>query len=77
MAALRAQETAGERRAWVVLPPGAGKTLVGLVTAADLAEAGESATSSSRPNTAIQGQWVGQATEYGLVARDHRDLDLP
>lgn len=44
----------GRRRAWVVLPPGAGKTLVGL----------EAARRRGRPvvvfgpNTAIQGQWI-------------------
>ena len=33
--ALRAREVEGRRRSWVVLPPGAGKTLVGLVTAGE------------------------------------------
>jgi superfamily II DNA or RNA helicase len=51
---LGAAWAAGRRRAWVVLPPGAGKTLIGL----------EAARRLSRrvvvlvPNTAIQEQWV-------------------
>ena len=52
--ALAAVRAAGRRRAWVVLPPGAGKTLVGLET---IRREGVRALVLS-PNTAIQGQWV-------------------
>lgn len=44
----------GRRRAWVVLPPGAGKTLVGLETIRR--EARRAVVLC--PNTAIQGQWA-------------------
>lgn len=44
----------GDRRAWVVLPPGAGKTLVGLEAARRLGRR----TVVLTPNTAIQGQWI-------------------
>jgi superfamily II DNA or RNA helicase len=44
---------AGQRRAWVTLPPGAGKTLVGLEIARKLG----SKTLILSPNTAIQNQW--------------------
>ena len=52
--ALATVRAAGRRRAWVVLPPGAGKTLVGLET---IRREGVRALVLS-PNTAIQGQWV-------------------
>jgi superfamily II DNA or RNA helicase len=74
--ALRAREIEGRRRSWVVLPPGAGKTLVGLVTAGE--QLGVGAVSHVVvlcPNTAIQGQWLAQATAYGLDADGDRDLD--
>lgn len=44
----------GRRRAWVVLPPGAGKTLIGLEAARRLARR----TVVLVPNTAIQNQWI-------------------
>lgn len=44
----------GGRRTWIVLPPGAGKTLVGLEAARRLGRR----TVVLVPNTAIQGQWV-------------------
>lgn len=60
--ALSALETlgpTGRRRGWVVLPPGAGKTLVGLEQVRRLAAAGEiDAAVAFGPNTAIQGQWA-------------------
>jgi len=52
--ALAAARGEGRRRAWVVLPPGAGKTLVGLET---IRREGRPAVVLC-PNTAIQGQWV-------------------
>ncbi len=45
---------AGRRRAWVVLPPGAGKTLIGLEAARRLGRK----TVVLVPNTAIQNQWI-------------------
>ena len=65
----------GRRRAWVVLPPGAGKTRVGLETVARLLDGGRAVVLS--PNTAIQGQWVAAAREHGLVAGVDRDLTFP
>ena len=57
--ALAAVRATGRTRAWVVLPPGAGKTLVGLETIRREAASrpGVRALVLS-PNTAIQGQWV-------------------
>ncbi|GAA4699443.1 DEAD/DEAH box helicase family protein [Nocardioides nanhaiensis] len=52
--ALDAAWAADRRRAWVVLPPGAGKTLVGCET---IRRVGTRAVVLS-PNSAIQGQWV-------------------
>ncbi|MDT0329804.1 DEAD/DEAH box helicase family protein [Nocardiopsis lambiniae] len=46
----------GHRRTWIVLPPGAGKTLVGLEAARRLGRR----TVVLVPNTAIQGQWIRQ-----------------
>lgn len=54
LAALDDAWAAGQRRAWVVLPPGAGKTLVGCET---IRRRGIRAVVLS-PNSAIQGQWV-------------------
>jgi superfamily II DNA or RNA helicase len=51
---LGAAWAAGRRRAWVVLPPGAGKTLIGLEAARRLARK----VVVLVPNTAIQEQWV-------------------
>ncbi|WP_067598047.1 DEAD/DEAH box helicase family protein [Nocardiopsis listeri] len=44
----------GDRRTWIVLPPGSGKTLVGLEAARRLGRR----TVVLAPNTAIQGQWI-------------------
>ena len=44
----------GRRRAWVVLPPGAGKTLIGLEAARRL----DRKTVVLVPNSAIQNQWI-------------------
>ena len=44
----------GRRRAWVVLPPGAGKTLIGLEAARRLGRK----TVVLVPNSAIQNQWI-------------------
>lgn len=53
----------GGKRAWVVLPPGAGKTLVGLETARRRGRK----TVVFGPNTAIQSQWL--RGWRGLVAQ--------
>src|SRR3954447_23146812 len=71
--ALAKAETDGRRRAWVVLPPGAGKTLVGLETAARRG----ARTVVLGPNTAIQSQWLQGWEELnpGRRAGSRRDLD--
>ncbi|GGR65333.1 superfamily II DNA or RNA helicase [Nocardioides luteus] len=74
--ALGAAWAAGRERAWVVLPPGAGKTLVGLETARDAIADGAKVVVLS-PNTAIQGQWRRQASALGLSASTARDLRAP
>jgi superfamily II DNA or RNA helicase len=52
--AIEKAEATGARRSWVVLPPGAGKTLVGLETARRRGRT----TVVLGPNTAIQSQWL-------------------
>ncbi|WP_299058116.1 DEAD/DEAH box helicase family protein [uncultured Nocardioides sp.] len=52
--ALAATRAAGRTRAWVALPPGAGKTLVGLETV----RREQRPALVLCPNTAVQGQWV-------------------
>jgi len=52
--AIARAETEGRHRGWVVLPPGAGKTLVGVETARRRGRP----TVVLGPNTAIQGQWL-------------------
>jgi len=66
----------GRRRAYLVLPPGAGKTLVGLEIARRLGNR----CLVLGPNTAIQEQWVKQWRAYqpNLVeAGDNADLTAP
>ncbi|PZF82329.1 DEAD/DEAH box helicase [Jiangella anatolica] len=67
---------AGRQRAWVVLPPGAGKTLVGLEAARRL----EQPVVVFGPNTAIQGQWVAAWREFTpahIPAGTDRSLSAP
>ena len=67
---------AGSRRAWVVLPPGAGKTLVGLEAAR---RAGRPTVIFS-PNTAIQGQWIDEWRRFEpaiIPIGDDRGLATP
>lgn len=74
--ALGAAFAAGRRRAWVVLPPGAGKTLVGLEAARRLGQP----IVVFGPNTAIQGQWVAAWREFvpaDIPAGTERGLDAP
>lgn len=61
LAALDRAFAAGRRRAWVVLPPGAGKTYTGLVAAHRLG----GPVVVFGPNTAIQGQWVREWAGFG------------
>jgi superfamily II DNA or RNA helicase len=73
LAALEALDNgwaAGRHRAWVVLPPGSGKTLVGLEAARRLSRK----TVVFVPNTAIQSQWAAHWTGYGGGAGITRDL---
>lgn len=50
----------GGQRAWVVLPPGAGKTVVGLEAARRLGRP----IVAFAPNTAIQGQWLAEWARF-------------
>jgi superfamily II DNA or RNA helicase len=66
----------GRRRAYLVLPPGAGKTLVGLEIARRLGNR----CLVLGPNTAIQEQWVKQWRTYQpatIEAGDSSDLVAP
>src|SRR5258708_30214709 len=73
LTALEALDTgwaAGQHRAGVVLPPGSGKTLVGLEAARRLSRK----TVVFVPNTAIQSQWAAHWKGYGGEAGITRDL---
>ncbi|MDR7251270.1 superfamily II DNA or RNA helicase [Nocardioides sp. BE266] len=73
-----AWEGADHPRAWVVLPPGAGKTRVGLdAVAAQLRADADTRAVVLAPNTAIQSQWVAEARAMGLEAGDDRSLASP
>lgn len=60
LTAVESAVTAGRSRAWVVLPPGAGKTYVGLEVVRRL----DRPAVVFGPNTAIQGQWVTTWASY-------------
>lgn len=78
LAALAAGRDAGADRAWVVLPPGAGKTLVGLLEARDhLRSHPHGHVVVLGPNTAIVNQWLAGAAELGLEVGRERDLSAP
>lgn len=78
LTALDAAWASGRRRAWVALPPGAGKTMVGLVTVRDRIAAGAVGRAVVLgPNSAIQGQWAAQAAALGLDAGTDRSLQHP
>ncbi len=68
---------AGERQAYVVMPPGAGKTILGL----EIARRVGRRTLVLTPNTAVQGQWLRQWEQFGpqdahpRSASVERDLD--
>lgn len=74
--ALETRWSSGAARGWVALPPGAGKTLVGLEAARGL----NRRTVVFGPNTAIQQQWLATAAAYErepLTAGSDRILDEP
>lgn len=75
MAELEARWAAGERRALIVLPPGSGKTVVGL----EAARRRGRPTLILSPNTAIQGQWAAQWRAYAgsVPMGTERDLSTP
>ncbi len=56
---------AGECQAYVVMPPGSGKTVVGLEAARRIGRR----TLVLTPNTAVQGQWLRQWESFGGSAR--------
>ena len=62
--AFEAAHSAGRRRAYLVMPPGSGKTVVGLEIARWLGNR----TLCLGPNTAIQAQWVGQWASFRPAA---------
>lgn len=67
---------AGQSRCWAVLPPGAGKTLVGLEAARRLGRR----VVVFVPNTAIQNQWVRTWQRFGaadVAVGAERDLRHP
>ncbi|MFT4188497.1 MAG: DEAD/DEAH box helicase family protein [Aeromicrobium sp.] len=69
--AVRAGLDGGGSRFWVSLPPGAGKTVLGLELIAEL----RLPAVVFSPNTAIQGQWVSTWSAYGRgAAGTNRDL---
>lgn len=75
MKALRKAYETNATRAWVSLPPGAGKTLVGL----EMAREFHRPTLILSPNTAIQGQWVAAADQFApaLPVGTSRTLSTP
>jgi superfamily II DNA or RNA helicase len=76
LAAVDSAVSAGRSRAWVVLPPGAGKTYVGLEVVRRL----DRPAVVFGPNTAIQGQWVTTWASYRptpTAMGTDRALDAP
>ena len=70
--ALEAAWAQDHTRCWVVLPPGAGKTRVGLEASRRVP--GITRTVVLSPNTAIQAQWAQQAHDLGIDAGTDRSL---
>ncbi|OUZ08866.1 hypothetical protein BHE97_12085 [Aeromicrobium sp. PE09-221] len=74
LAALTDQCREGRRRLWVSLPPGAGKTVLGMEFLREL----EQPAVVFCPNTAIQGQWARTWERYdSRPASTARDLGAP
>lgn len=61
LGAVEALRTAGHNRAYVVMPPGSGKTVLGLEVARRIGRR----TMVLTPNTAVQAQWLAQWKEFG------------
>ena len=72
IAALEAAWADDHTRCWVVLPPGAGKTRVGLEAARRIPGVARAVVFG--PNSAIQSQWAQQARDFGLEAGTDRSL---
>ncbi len=71
----RAWSHADHPRSWVVLPPGAGKTRVGIeAVAGELAAHPGTRAVVLAPNTAIQSQWIAEARAHGLDAGDDKAM---
>ena len=71
--ALASSVEAGDRRSWIVLPPGAGKTRVGIDHAKNLLDDGHVSTVVAfGPNTAIQTQW---ANSWNSLSTDRAGVD--
>ena len=60
LSAFEQQRSTSDRRAYLVLPPGAGKTALGLEAARRLGQR----TVCLCPNTAVQSQWVKQWSDF-------------
>jgi superfamily II DNA or RNA helicase len=81
--AFSADQAAGDRSTYLVVPPGGGKTMIGL----ECARRAGRPTLVLCPNTAIQAQWIGQwhaqfarsaeARAVGARATASRDLPTP
>jgi len=67
LAAVDDLRSRGERRAYVVLPPGSGKTVLGLEVARRLGRR----TLVLAPNTAVQGQWLTAWRGFGPPGEEH------
>lgn len=74
-AVLDAGAREGRARCWAVLPPGAGKTYLGVAIARAALEEGSAAKVVVLvPTTAVQGQWVRSAEELGMSAATDRSM---
>ncbi len=72
IAALEAAWADDHTRCWVVLPPGAGKTRLGLEAVRRVPGVARAVVFG--PNTAIQSQWTQQARDFGLDVGTDRSL---
>jgi superfamily II DNA or RNA helicase len=67
LAAVDDLRASGERRAYVVMPPGSGKTVLGLEVARRLGRR----TLVLAPNTAVQSQWLAAWASFGPPGEPH------
>ncbi|GGF34913.1 hypothetical protein GCM10011519_05460 [Marmoricola endophyticus] len=75
LAALEKAWDAGSRRSQVMLPPGAGKTYLGVEAGRRLLDSGDvGRVVVLGPNTAIQGQWARAGESLGLESGTDRGL---